>query len=165
MIKKQNLWFMTLFSLILILGVYYITLPQDLLDRVNTVVDKTTSKVNAVTEENALVAMRVSKEEERQEAMTILNEQLTNTEATTAEKNNAYEQLKYLNEVQGKEESLEKKIKKEYDLDCFIKIDNVDVSTVCIANKHDVKLANNIMRTIQKEYKERMNITVKFQKK
>ena len=109
--------------------------------------------------------MRVSKEEERQEAMTILNEQLTNEQATTEEKNNAYEQLKYLNEVQGKEESLEKKIKKEYDLDCFIKIDNIDVSTICIAKKHDVKLANKIMRLIQKEYKERKKITVKFQKK
>ena len=163
--KKQNLWFFTLFSLILVLGVYYVTLPEDLLDKVNTVVDKTTTKVKEVTEENALVAMRVSKEEERQEAMNVLNEKLTNEKATTEEKNNAYEQLKYLNEVQGKEESLEKKLKKEYDLDCFIKIDNENVSTICISKDHDVKLANKIMRTIQKEYKNRMNITVKFQKK
>ena len=28
--NKQNLWFLTLFSLILILGVYYITLPSDI---------------------------------------------------------------------------------------------------------------------------------------
>ena len=165
MIKKQNLWFFTLFSLILVLGVYYVTLPEDLLDKVNTVVDKTTTKVKDVKEENALVAMRVSKEEERQEAMNVLNEKLTNEKATTEEKNNAYEQLKYLNEVQGKEESLEKKLKKEYDLDCFIKIDNENVSTICISKDHDVKLANKIMRTIQKEYKNRMNITVKFQKK
>ena len=165
MIKKQNLWFFTLFSLILVLGVYYVTLPEDLLDKVNTVVDKTTTKVKEVKEENALVAMRVSKEEERQEAMNVLNEKLTNEKATTEEKNNAYEQLKYLNEVQGKEESLEKKLKKEYDLDCFIKIDNENVSTICISKDHDVKLANKIMRTIQKEYKNRMNITVKFQKK
>lgn len=165
MIKKQNLWFFTLFSLILVLGVYYVTLPEDLLDKVNTVVDKTTTKVKEVKEENALVAMRVSKEEERQEAMNVLNEKLTNEKTTTEEKNNAYEQLKYLNEVQGKEESLEKKLKKEYDLDCFIKIDNENVSTICISKDHDVKLANKIMRTIQKEYKNRMNITVKFQKK
>lgn len=165
MIKKQNLWFLTLFSLILILGVYYVTLPQDLLSKVNNVVDEKTSKVKSVKEENALVAMRVSKEEEREEAMTILNEQLTNEQATTEEKNNAYEQLKYLNEVQGKEESLEKKLKKDYNLDCFIKIDNANVSTVCIAKKHDIGLANKIMRTIQKEYKNKMNITVKFQKK
>ena len=102
MIKKQNLWFLTLFSLILILGVYYITLPQDLLEKVNDVAFTKATKVAEVKEENALVAMRVSKEEEREEAMTILNEQLTNEQATTEEKNNAYEQLKYLNEIQGK---------------------------------------------------------------
>ncbi len=28
--SKNNLWFLTLFSLILILGVYYITLPSDI---------------------------------------------------------------------------------------------------------------------------------------
>ena len=31
MINKQNLWFLTLFSLILVLSVYYITMPNDLL--------------------------------------------------------------------------------------------------------------------------------------
>ena len=28
MIKKQNLWLLTLFSVILVLGVYYITMPN-----------------------------------------------------------------------------------------------------------------------------------------
>ena len=31
MINKQSLWFLTLFSLILVLSVYYITMPNDLL--------------------------------------------------------------------------------------------------------------------------------------
>ena len=31
MINKQKLWFLTLFSLILVLSVYYITMPNDLL--------------------------------------------------------------------------------------------------------------------------------------
>ena len=31
MINKQNLWFLTLFSLILVLSVYYVTMPNDLL--------------------------------------------------------------------------------------------------------------------------------------
>ena len=34
MINKNNLWFLTLFSLILILGVYYVTLPSDVLDKI-----------------------------------------------------------------------------------------------------------------------------------
>ncbi len=166
MINKQNLWFLTLFSLILVLSVYYITMPNELLltkakteEKVSSKKDKTT-----VEETNSLVAMRVSLEEERQEAMDILQEQLTSEEMTSEEKNNAYEQLKYLNELQGKEETLEKKIKETYKLDSFVKIDNSNITVVAIATKHDNALANNIMRLVQEEYKDKMYITVKFEK-
>lgn len=167
MINKQNLWFLTLFSLILVLGVYYVTMPNDLLTKVNIKTEETKDKavVEEVKEESALIAMRVSLEEERKESIDVLQEKITNEKLTTEEKNNAYEQLKYLNELQGKEETIEKNLKKEYDLDCFTKIDNKDVSVICISSKHDLILANNIMRTIQKDYKTKMNITVKFQKK
>ena len=166
MINKKNLWFLTLFSLILILGVYYVTMPTNLLEKVNIDSTKktTTPITKEVVEENNLTAMRVSLEEERQEKMEVLQEQLTSEKLTTEEKNNAYEQIKYLNEVQGKEENFEKKLKKEYNLDCFTKIENKDVSVICISKKHDAKLANDIMRTIQKEYNDKMNIVVKFQK-
>lgn len=167
MINKQNLWFLTLFSLILILGVYYVTMPSDLLTKINVKTEEKEEKavVEEVAEESALVAMRVSLEEERKESIDVLQEKLTSEKLTTEEKNNAYEQLKYLNGLQGKEETIEKKLKKEYDLDCFTKIDNSDISVICISAKHDTTLANKIMRTIQKDYKTKMNISVKFQKK
>ena len=109
--------------------------------------------------------MRVNLQEERLEKVEILQEQLTSNNLTTEEKNNIYEQLKYLNEVQGKEENYEKKIKKELAIDCFTKIDNNNATVVCISDKHDTTLANQIMRLIQKEYNTKMNITVKFQNK
>ena len=40
MINKQNLWFLTLFCLILVLGVYYVALPNDLLEKANKAVNK-----------------------------------------------------------------------------------------------------------------------------
>ena len=168
MISKQNLWFLTLFSLILVLSVYYITMPNDLLKNnlnINNVEKKFTKKKNTIEEVSSLVAMRVSLEEERQNEMDVLQEQLTNNKTTSDEKNNAYEKLKYLNEVQGKEESLEKKIKDKYKLDCFVKIDNTNIDLVCVSSKHDNALANNIMRLVQENYKDKMYITVKFQKK
>ena len=70
-----------------------------------------------------------------------------------------------MNEIQGREEQIEKKLKKENKLDCFAKIDNKDISIVCISEKHDMSLANKIMRNIQNDYKDKQNITVKFQKK
>ena len=89
---------------------------------------------------------------------------MTKEDATTEEKNNAYEQLKYLNEVEGLEEKLEKKVKEKYKLSCFIKIDNSEIKVVAVSKKHDTTLANNIMRLIQEEFKQKKNITVKFEK-
>jgi len=167
MINKQNLWFLTLFSLILILGVYYVTMPKDLLSKVENIVeDKETKEVvEEVEEESMLVAMRVNLEEERQETITKLQKDLTKEELSTEEKNNIYEQLKYLNEIQGKEEKLEKQIKKDLKLDCFVKENNNNIEAVCISNEHDEKKANSIMRLIQSKYENKMNITIKFQKK
>ena len=167
MISKQNLWFLTLFSLILILGVYYVTMPNDLLSKVENIVeDKETKEVvEEVEEESMLVAMRVNLEEERQVTITNLQKDLTNDKLSTEEKNNIYEQLKYLNEVQGKEENIEKQIKKDLKLDCFVKQDNNNIEAVCISNEHDEKKANTIMRLIQEQYKDKKNITIKFQKK
>ena len=99
MINKNNLWFLTLFSLILILGVYYVTLPSDVLDKIK-IKDKVEEPV--VKEENPLTALRVSLEETRKTSKEKLEKELTKTEITTTEKNNIYEQLKYLNKIQSK---------------------------------------------------------------
>lgn len=162
MISKQNLWFLTLFSLILVLSVYYITMPNDLLKDVE--VSEEESIVTKVEEVDSLLAMRVSLEEERQTSIDALQEQLVSDVLGTEEKNNIYEQLKYLNELQSKEEEIEKKIKKEYNISCFVKIDNSNGEVVCVSKEHNNKLANNIMRLIQSEYKNKMFVTVKFQK-
>ncbi len=166
MIKKQNLWFLTLFSLILVLSVYYITMPNDLLVAKNATTKKETVKKDTATieESDNLTALRVSKEEEREEEKSDLKKTMTKEDATTEEKNNAYEQLKYLNEVEGLEEKLEKKVKEKYKLSCFIKIDNSEIKVVAVSKKHDTTLANNIMRLIQEEFKQKKNITVKFEK-
>ena len=61
MISKQSLWFLTLFSLILVLSVYYVTMPNDLLKDVESEVEKEVI-VDEVTEVSSLVALRVSLE-------------------------------------------------------------------------------------------------------
>ncbi len=166
MINKQNLWFLTLITLILVLSIYYITMPNELLITAKKTTPKEEPSTTTTVEEvSSLVAMRVSLEEERQTVMDDLQKKLTTEDVTNEEKNNVYEQLKYLNEVQGKEEALEKSIKEKYKLDCFVKIDNSNVDIVCISEKHDNTLANNLMRLVQENYKNKMFITIKFQKK
>ena len=172
MINKRSLWFLTLFSLILVLSVYYITMPNELLLTNNSNYlesEKTNSEVNndanvTVAESELLVTMRVNLEEERSQTIADLKTTLTNEEATSEEKNNAYEQIKYITNLKGREEALEEKIKKEFNLECFIKIDNNEVKVVAVKDKHDTTLANNIMKSIQSEFKNKVYITVKFEK-
>lgn len=165
MIKKRNLWYLTLFSIIIVLCIYYITIPNDLLDTktISKKEDKTNEVVGTIEEASSLVALRVNLQEERQEEMTVLQKQLT-SDSTAQEKNNAYEKLKYLNEVQSLEEDSEIKIKNELGLDCFVKIDNSNISTVCISSEHDATLANKVMRLLQSQFDSKKYITVKFQK-
>ena len=171
MINKQSLWFLTLFSLILVLSVYYITMPNELLltnnsnylDTEETSGEPDDTKVT-IEESELLVTMRVNLEEERSETIADLRSTLTNEEATSEEKNSAYEQIKYITNLKGQEEALEEKIKQEYGLDCFIKIDNNEVKVVAIKENHDSTLANNIMKTIQGEFENKVYVTVKFEK-
>ncbi len=172
MINKQSLWFLTLFSLILVLSVYYITMPNELLLTNNSNYlesEKTNSEVNnetsvTVSESELLVAMRVNLEEERSQTIADLKTTLTNEEATSQEKNNAYEQIKYITDLKGQEEAIEEKLKKEFSLECFVKVDNNEVKVVAIKDKHDTALANNIMKSVQAEFKNKVYVTVKFEK-
>ena len=170
MINKQSLWFLTLFSLILVLSVYYITMPNELLLTNNNhyLTEETNGEVDdtnvMIEESELLVTMRVNLEEERSQKLETLRSTLTNEEATSEEKNNAFEQIKYITDLKGQEENLEKKIKKEFHLECFIEIDNNEVKVIAIKENHDSNLANQIMKSIQSEFSNKMYITVKFEK-
>ncbi len=165
MINKKSLWFLTLFSLILVLSIYYITMPNELLLSNNSNYNKEENEAKVVVEESeTLTAMRVTLDEERQTEIETLQKQLEGKDLTAEEKNNAYEQIKYLTQLSSTEENLESILKKTYNIACFVKVDNNNISVTSTEKKHDTALANNIMRTIQEQYKEKMYITVTFTK-
>lgn len=137
--------------------------PEDV-QKTNKEVDEEDTPTVKIEESELLVAMRVSLEEERSNEIKDLRTTLTNGEASSEDKNNAYEQIKYLTDLKGKEEAIESKIKKNFSLDNFVKIDHNEVKVVAIKKDHDAALANNIMRTVQEEFDTKMYITVKFEK-
>ena len=59
MINKKSLWFLTLFSLILVLSVYYITMPSELLITKNKKNDEV-AKVNKTVDKEASVEIEES---------------------------------------------------------------------------------------------------------
>ena len=165
MINKRSLWFLTLFSLILVLSVYYITMPSELLMTTSKEEEAETVSASVENEESAeLVALRVESEEKMLDEIAELKKVLTDSKASTEEKNAAFEKMQALNKNRGTEESLESKIKNEFSLKSFVSIDDASITVVVDSKEHDKALANKIMRSIQEEFETSMTISVKFQK-
>lgn len=169
MINKKSLWFLTLFSLILVLSIYYITMPSELLLTTGTNIknekEETESKEATIKieESDLLVALRVESDEEMTKEIDELQQVLNNSDSSTEEKNKAYEKIKDLNSIRGEEEKLETQIKDEHKLNSFIKIKGNNISVIIKSKEHSNNIANNIMRTIQSNYENQKYITVKFQ--
>ena len=166
MINKKNLWFLTLFSLILVLSVYYITMPNELLLTNNSAIISDDTKPAAVTieESETLTTLRVKSDEQLDKTLESLKEILSSSKSSASEKNEAFEKIKSLNENKTKETDLEKAIDKTYKLKSYVKIDDKNIKVTISSNKHNTELANKIMRTIQENFDEKMNITIEFQK-
>ena len=163
MINKQSIWFVTLFSMILVLSIYYVTMKDNSLATIKSIDDTKIEEVS-LTNSNALVALRVENDEAVLKQMQDLQTVLLDDKATLQEKNEAYESLKTINSNKGKEAQIEEKILKEFNLDSFVKIKNDKVNITIDNDKHDTKLANQIMNSIQSLFESKMYITVKFQK-
>lgn len=167
MINKKSLWFLTLFSLILVLSIYYITMPSELLLTTNSNKISESKKNDTPTvsteKSDILVALRVESDESMSKEIESLKEVITNSESSIEDKNKAYDKIKELNDMRGEEEKLEEQIKSAYSLDSYVKIKENEINVTINSDKHDEKLANNIMRTIQENYNESKYITVKFQ--
>lgn len=164
MINKRSLWFLTLFSLILVLSIYYITMPSELLLTISDDEDTETVSVTTENEESAeLVALRVEAEEQLMNEIAELKEIITDEASTTEEKNAAFEQMQALNENKSNEDNIESKIKEEFNLSAVVSIDGTKVSVTVDSTEHDKSVANKIMRLVQEQFDTAMSISVKFQ--
>ena len=95
MIDKKNLWFLTLFSLVLVLSVYYITMPNELLTANNSVISTSLEEENtddasvSIEESDIISALKVEDGNDVLEEIDVLKQTLTNASSTVDEKNTA----------------------------------------------------------------------------
>ena len=174
MINKQSLLFLTLTSLILVLSVYYITMPNELLlttnsshnsdtNHVNKDVSSNTDSVNVnISESKTIDVMRNILDEERLKSKEELNNKLVNSDLTVEEINNVYEELKYISKIETLESVIEQKIKNEYGLDSFVKISDDVVEVTINSSKHDVSLVVKIIASVEEELENKMYVSVSF---
>ena len=165
--NKKNLWFLTLFSLVIVLSIYYVTMPEDLLAASTSGITnnkENNKEVNMEVEEsNTIAALKVEDTSKTNDALSELQEKLTNTTTSAEEKNSVYEQIKTINTNSGIEETIEKKIKEKYSCETFAKIEETSVKVVVDKCENSKKLANNIMRLVQEQFNNKMYISVQFE--
>lgn len=157
MINKKNLWFLTLFSLVLVLSIYYVTIPSDVFDKsVINEEDISAKEVSLITsmklEDDASVLKEINE----------LKSKLTSKDISFDEKNILFEEMKFLNRNSSKEETLENKIKESCNCENFVKIDGDNVRVVLDSDDSSTSSANNIMRLVQEEFNEKKYISVKY---
>ena len=148
MINKQNLWFVTLFSIILVLSIFYISMNESSIQEF--------IPEDAVTDDTTLVI------NEDLQAMNELKDILLSETTNATEKNDAYNSLLEISTNKGNEQNIESLISKEFQLDSFVKINSNNVTIVIDSQNHDYQLANNIIRRVNETFKDNKYVTVKF---
>lgn len=167
MINKQGLIFLTLTSLILVLSIYYVTMPNELLLTTNSSYiskEEEKEKVNVtINNEDDFTVMKSVLNTEREEELSKLKNKLMDKELGMDEKNNIYEEIQGMNKIKAMEEKIEKILKDEFELDSFIKIKNDVIEVTIKKEENDKNLTVKIMSRIEKEYPN-MYISVTFKK-
>ncbi len=157
MINKKNLWFLTLFSLVLVLSVYYVTMPKELL-----LTENKEKEEAEIKETNIIDALRAEDNTNTLEEINKLKETISDNLTKTEDKNKAFDALKILNQISSKEELLEEKVKNTHGVDSFVKIDGDQIRVVVNSSEPSTTLANDIMRTIQSNFDTKQYIVVQF---
>ena len=161
MINKQKLWFLTLFSLILVLSVYYVTMPSNLLS-VSDIKEDTTPTIN-MEHANILDVLKEENNERVAKEIESLRKIVVDVETNIDDKNIAYEKIQKLEENKGKEEKIVSLIKKKLGFDTYVEIKNAKVNVVVSNKEHSYKIANDIIKLVSSSFDSDKSVTVKFQ--
>ena len=161
MINKQKLWFLTLFSLILVLSVYYVTMPSNLLS-VSDIKEDTTHTIN-MEDTNILDVLKEENNERVAKEIESLRKIVVDVETNIDDKNIAYEKIQKLEENKGKEEKIVSLIKEKLGFDTYVEIKNAKVNVVVSNKEHSYKIANDIIKLVSSSFDSDKSVTVKFQ--
>jgi len=159
--NKQNLGFISLLSIVLILCIYYISIPNNTFESIEPTISDETNIIE-VSESSELVGLKIEQDEAVISKIEEIQNIIIDKTKSIEEKNIAYEQLKSINHNQAKQEEIINIIKKEYNYDSFVKIENDQINIVIKEKNHNKELANNIIKRIQSMFQEKKYITIKF---
>lgn len=182
LLKKQTIWLLTMLSLVVVLSAYYIMSPEPAGNQVALTNEedkneKTEEKdkssdvkeegketvISSTASEEAFEALRLKLEEERSKQKETFQQKLAETDLSSEERSEAYDEIEKLEEAAKKEAVLESLIiSMGYD-DALVRADGEQVQITVKSNEPSAEKANEIIRLVKNEIDDLQGVAVTFQ--
>ncbi|SDM87687.1 stage III sporulation protein AH [Psychrobacillus sp. OK028] len=171
--KKRSVWFLTLFSLVAVVTVFYVSdrpspfdgialFSDDTIDDVGLVETSSTNEESFASKSNAFEEMRMEVTDKRSQLRAQLTQKVGSNEFTAEEKDEAYNKIEQLVKIDSTEAMLELIIKSlGYD-DALVRIEESDVMIDVVSNEQSSKKASEIIYAVKREWPQAFNVEVNF---
>lgn len=152
--NKQAITFLTLFSLILVLSIYYILLPPE------TGIDQ---KVN-ITEKNQsqIVSLQDNLDQKREDIISKNNDVIASSSSSSDTITKALETIAEAKEIAAKEKEIVGVLEKAGYKHCFVEVEGKNVKVVVEKKDSTKNDANMIIKTLLNHLGKDYQVEVKF---
>ncbi|WP_249030417.1 SpoIIIAH-like family protein [Tannockella kyphosi] len=152
MMNRQAITFLSLFSLILVLSVFYILIPP---------IDETEiSVVSEVTSE--VVSLQETLDASRQDLVTSNNEVIASANSSSQDIEDALESIAQTKELIAKEDEIVTLLVEAGYVNAYVEINDSSISVVVEKETATSSDANTIIQLIMNEYGQNYQVEVKF---
>jgi stage III sporulation protein AH len=177
LLKKQTVWLLTMLSLVVVLSVYYITTPEQKMSDMASVEEKQdgenkTTDVVGSELDNAIISgmatdeqfdvLRLQLEDLRSERKEELESIMASTELPLDQRNDAYSEIKELDEVANNEAVLESLITALGYEDALVRAEGGKILITVKSKEKSAKAANDIIKLVKDEIGMMQYVAVEF---
>nr|WP_279663416.1 SpoIIIAH-like family protein [Ectobacillus ponti] len=143
-------------SLVVVLSVYYVTTPDSPRSNVASTVEQAAKK--GASKETAkssgsdmFVDLRLQMDDQRSAMKAELRDMMTSGTATAEQKNEAYQKIQQIQEMEAKEKLLETLIKSKVSKDALVRAESNSVKVTLKSEKQSASEANTIIQLVRGE--------------
>lgn len=148
--NKQAITFLSLFTLILVLSIYYIMLPQDDISTVSN------NDLNTIEE------LQIALDKKRDEIISKNNELIAEESSTSAIINQALETISQTKDLKDKEKEILNLIKNNGYQDVYVEIEDKLIKITILKKDANQSDANKVIKCVLEHLGEEYQVEVKF---
>lgn len=171
-VKKKTVWFLTLFSLIAVVSVYYVVEGNRTADILSVFTDNTLDETSILgmdeqqtvnSESDLFQGLRLEVSNQRSQLREQLTQKVASEQYTAEEKNAAFNEMEALIKQESAEAMLEMLIKAIGYSDVLVRMENDNVTVSVMADEMSKQQANEIVYIVRSEIDHSVEVTVDMQ--